>query len=224
MSPQINVSVVSSPDVTNDANSHIAASLLSNQQQHHQHQQPESLMAAHEATGGEGGDDAQTPPSPTDLQYAVRYISIYYVPCLIVIGAVCNALGLHIVRSSPRYLRHLAATQYVLGCLCADLLALSALAWRWVTDVGFFEDLAPIWCNCQTFLDGMGRTLSVWFIVVMSTDGALTAVWPGRRKAFSTALKARAAMVTVVVMATVFFLNVSLLTDALYYDSKVQHY
>ena len=154
------------------------------------------------------------------LQYVVRYVSIIYVPILVCFGLVGNMVSIYLLRSTV-ILRRLPSTLYVVGIICADSLYLIALAHRWITDLGVFNDLAAIWCNCNTFINGSSRTLSAWFVVAICVDWSLRQLLPKRIKSFSTKLKARAIMVALGIVIIVLFLNVSLLTGTRYYDRKI---
>ena len=155
-------------------------------------------------------DQLPVVPENIEFQKAVRYLYVYCVPVLAIVGMALNMTA--IVLISSRRLHKLSLAHYVKGVLITDSIYLAWLFHGWLAEVHGFDGLSrvDVSCNFDTFIEGAARFLSVWITVALVVERTIVELWPHRRRKTCTVMRARAVIIGLTTIAIVVNLNTSL--------------
>ncbi len=151
-------------------------------------------------------------------QVVVRNLHLYFAPSVSPVGLVFNLLSIGIL-AKPK-LSGFCSSQYVIGILVADSLYLVWIFHRWlvVRDVPVYTVGAL--CHFEVFTKGVLELLSVWLTVAMCIDHFLVMLFPVAHARLCSTCVARMVIVTLTIVATVVYLNTSLLYSVMSYNGR----
>ncbi|KAK2159512.1 hypothetical protein NP493_1712g00056 [Ridgeia piscesae] len=152
------------------------------------------------------------------VQLAVRYLHIYYVPTVSLLGIACNAFGLATLLS--RY-RQTSAVRYMSGLLVADSLFLSSLFYLWLVELNVPLYRMAGWCQLATFVHDASDFIARWYVVCLAVDCYVSAAHPRTAVTYCTKLVSSVVIGVVTVIAVVVYLNTCLTIGVVVIGPKV---
>ena len=149
-----------------------------------------------------------------DLQYAVRHLQIYLAPCVSCVGVVSNVLCVIIMIYQP--LLSYSTTHYILAILVCDALQLLFVIHTWLNEFGVHMFFLGGWCQFVTFANDIVTFTSSWCLAALGLDRFICVRYPYLEPTWCLTWVARIIIISIAIIATVVYLNISLLFDVMY--------
>ena len=142
------------------------------------------------------------------LQKVVDWLRLYYTPSVIAIGLVGNFVS--IVTLLRTQLASLPTARYLAACTLVDAVFLFSLLTTWLVEMGYPIYHVGVACHATTFAREASSFLSVWYTVCYSVDALIAIKFPNAERKMCTITKAKIVIMTLAIVATTVFLNISL--------------
>lgn len=158
---------------------------------------------------------AGRPPQPPPMDSTLKmlsdvtfYLQMYYNPALASVGMVANIITCIVLPFSVLY--KLSATQYLIGMAIADTMFLLNILLLWFNNMGYSIYQYGSLCHFTMFLSHASCFLSLWYTVCLAVDGFIMICCPYKREKLCSLARARIVVLTLAVVATAVYLNISL--------------
>ena len=143
-------------------------------------------------------------------------------PFLVCFGLISNILCATVLLTSHSFKR-VSPSHYIAARMCIDAGFLLTLFLVWLAQ---FENIHPQmyavygWCQFVSYGSHLTQFLATWVMAVLLIDRAIFVLKPERRKSTCSVLRARAAIIGLLIVAMVVYLNISLTEGVLITKNK----
>ena len=149
-----------------------------------------------------------TPSQQPPMVHAIQIIRLYYMPSLIAVGFVGNILAAVVFLATR--LRKNAGNHYLAAVAVSDACFLISLMTLWLNTFGIDLYNRRGWCQLISFVNSSCTFLSLWLVVAFAVDRAIVHVMRARAVKLSTPLRAKVVILSIVIIAIVVYVNISL--------------
>ena len=160
-------------------------------------------------------ETANSPPSTDVREVVLQVLHVYYMPSLMALGAAGNVAVSAILLGSS--LRRNSANHYLAAAGVSDAFFLLGLLLLWLENLGLDLYNRKGWCQLISFVNSVCTFLSLWLIVAFAIDRLIVHVLPKRSAKLCTPFRAKIVILSIVVIAVVVYVNISLTVGVVKY-------